>query len=246
MLLIIGDSHVFRLRLSLPYDIPVKECYWPWFHDPDQPNYKKSTCEYEHILQAAGLPMDVYFSGHKGRHAWGSMKMIETLFPCIEEVVKDDTLILPFFGYIDAKIQLVKYNDAKEAVIKYVDSFVNKFPNNKIVFIEPIPQFINNIGTGPDIYDFEDRYPRHKEFVHYLREECKERGLPEPISPEKILGVDKFDESYECHECAYCLSPESVGIKWDHLKVKYNKELLEGILKEFDKHVDIKHLASRE
>ena len=64
-----------------------------------------------------------------------------------------------------------------------------------------------------------------KEFIFHLRKQCEERGLEKPISPEEILGVDRFDESYECHECDYCLSPESGGIKWDHLKEIFNKKI---------------------
>jgi hypothetical protein len=227
--LIIGDSHVIRIRRCLPYDIRVNECNW----GDDRPaEYDKPTCEYEHLLKGAELPEDVYFSAHKGRNAWTSHTVLNELNPCIKKVVTDDMLIFPFFGYIDAKIQLVKYKDPEEAVIKYINTFLKEFPNNKIRFIEPIPQFINNLGTGPDIYDFKDRYPMHKEFVYHLRKQCLERGLEAPISPENIFGVDKFDESYECHECDYCLSKESQGIKWDHLKNKFNKKLLDEILSE--------------
>lgn len=146
-------------------------------------------------------------------------------------MVKKNTFIFPSFGYIDSKVQLVKHKNPKEAVEKYVNGFLDTFPNNKIRFVEPIPQFINNLGTGPDICDFKDRYPMHKEFVLHLRELLHKLNLDEPISPEKIFGVDKFDESYECHECDYCLDLTSLGIKWDHLKPEYNKQILDAILK---------------
>jgi hypothetical protein len=231
-LFIIGDSHTIRLRLSGKYDIPVKECYWAMgYLGPE--NYEEPKCEYEHLLQGGELPVETYFSAHKGQHAWGTFKVLNELNLCLKEAVKPDMLILPYFGYIDSKIQLVKYKDPKEAVVRYMDAFFTTFPNNKIRFIEPIPQFVNNIGTGSDIYNFEDRYPMHKEFVKHLREQSKIRGLENPISPEQILGVDRFDESYECHECAYCLMPESKGIKWDHLKPKYNKILLDAIMSEY-------------
>ena len=228
--LIIGDSHVIRIRRCLSYDIPVKECYFPGDKNPE--SWQKSECEYEHLLKGGGLYEDVYFSAHKGRNAWTSHRLFNELNTCIKKVVTDSMTIFPFFGYIDAKIQLVKYKDPEEAVNRYIDTFLKEFPNNPIKFIEPIPQFINNIGTGPDIYNFEDRYPMHKDFVYHLRKQCLERGLPKPISPEKIFGVDKFDESYECHECDYCLLPESIGIKWDHLKEEFNKKLLDAILSE--------------
>ena len=220
--LIIGDSHVIRLRRCLTYDIKVDKCFW----ENDKPINTK--CEYEHLLKGGNLPIDVYFSAHKGRNAWTSHRVLNELNPCIKNFVNEETVILPFFGYIDAKIQLVKYKDPEEDVERYLNTFLNAFPNNKIRFIEPIPQFINNIGTGPDIYDFDDRYPMHKKFIYSLREKCKEKGLEIPISPERIFGVDKFDESYECHECDYCL--ETPEIKWDHLKAEFNNELLYSIL----------------
>ena len=227
--LIIGDSHIIRLRKTLPYDIPVDECYWGG--EPYPKNYKIPTCDYEHLLRGGGLKEKVYFSAHKGRHAWGSNIILNELCQCIKEVVKRNTFIFPSFGYIDSKVQLVKHKNPKEAVERYVNGFLDTFPNNKIRFVEPIPQFINNLGTGPDIYDFKDRYPMHKEFVLYLRELLHKLNLDEPISPEKIFDVDKFDDSYECHECDYCLDPTSLGIKWDHLKPEYNKQLLDAILK---------------
>jgi len=227
--LIIGDSHVIRMRRSLKNDIQVNECFWGE-NVPD--GYEKSKCDWEHLLKVGGLGKEVYFSAHRGRNAWTSHVVLNELNPCIKKIVKDDMVILPSFGYIDAKIQLVRYKDPEETVDKYINTFLNEFPNNKIKFVEPIPQFINNLGTGPDIYNFEDRYPMHKEFIFHLRKQCEERGLEKPISPEEILGVDRFDESYECHECDYCLSPESEGIKWDHLKEIFNKKIIDKILSE--------------
>jgi hypothetical protein len=73
----------------------------------------------------------------------------------------------------------------------------------------------------------------HKAFVAALRDQCKIRGLEDPISPEQILGVDKLDESFECHECEYCLYPSSAGILWDHLKVEYNRMIFDEILRQY-------------
>jgi hypothetical protein len=232
MILIIGDSHVIRMRKTLNSDARIKEC--AWYQDKTPPaDHIPSECPEEHILSSGHFSEPVYFAFHKGRHAWGSDKLINEVYPCIKKVVKDDTIILPEFGYIDCKVQLVKHQNPEEAVTKYMDTFLNAFPNNKIRFIEPIPQFINNLGSGPDIYDFKDRYPMHKAFVYHLRKQSEERGLEKPFSPEEIFGVDKFDESYECHECAYCHEPQSIGMRWDHLKAQYNKQLLDHILSHY-------------
>lgn len=230
-IMIIGDSHIIRMRKTLRLDIPVNECYWD--KEPYPENYEKPTCAYAHVFQGGYLSEDVYFSSHHGRSAWSSSKVFNEMNPCLKKIIKDDTLILASFGYIDCKVQLVNFKDAEKTVIRYMDEFQKAFPNNKIRYIEPIPQFVNNLGTGPEIFDFKDRYPMHRDFIYYLKKHSKERGLEAPISPERLLGVDKFDESYECHDCAYCLSPESTGIRWDHLKAYYNNKILKDIFSQY-------------
>jgi hypothetical protein len=232
---IFGDSHVIRLWKSRGNQAELDDCYFPYMH-PNKPlpkNYKKSLCEYEHIYAGKDLPVDLFFSYHKGKCAWNVPNILNELNPCIKRIIPEDTTILPYFGYMDAKTYLTKYKDPESTVIKYMDSIQEAFPKNKIRYIEPIPQFVRNIGGGTGLVNFEERYPMHKEFISALREQCKIRGLEDPISPEKILGVDKLDESFECHECEYCLYPSSAGILWDHLKVEYNKMIFDEILNQY-------------
>jgi hypothetical protein len=232
---IFGDSHVIRLWKSRGLQAEVDECYFPDMH-PRKPlpkNYTPSSCEYEHIYTGVNLPVDVFFSYHKGKCAWNVTKILNELHPCIKKIIPQDTIILPYFGYMDAKTYLTMYSDPEETVNRYMDSIKENFPNNPVRFIEPIPQFVRNIGSGTGLRNFEERYPMHKRFVAELRKQSEIRGLEEPISPEKILGVDKFDESYECHECEYCLYPSSAGILWDHLKVEYNRIIFDEILNQY-------------
>ena len=213
----------------------LDECYFPYMH-PDKPlpnNYKKSLCEYEHIYAGKDLPIDIFFSYHKGKCAWNVSKILNELNPCIKKIIPEEAIVLPFFGYMDAKTYLVKYKNPREAVLHYMDSVQKAFPKNEIRFIEPIPQFIRDIGGGTGLMKFEDRYPMHKAFVEELRKECEIREFDEPISPEKLFNVDKFDESFECHECEYCLYPSSSGILWDHLKNEHNKTIFEEILNQY-------------
>ena len=235
-LLLIGDSHIIRFRKTLKYDIPASECV------PNQdanihnlPQWSKNinfTCgNYEHLIKVGGFSEDLYFSHHQGRHAWGSSIIFDKLNPCLKEVAKKVDIIIPAFGYIDSKIQLVKYKNPEDTAKKYVDGVLNSFPNKKIIFLEPIPQFVNNLGTGPDIYDFDERYRMHQAFVKSLRKESESNNLGLTISPEKILGIDYLDSKYECHECDYCLYPENKNVKLDHLKNKYNKIIIDEVLK---------------
>ena len=200
---IFGDSHVIRLWKSRGNQAELDDCYFPYMH-PNKPlpkNYKKSLCEYEHIYAGKDLPVDLFFSYHKGKCAWNVPNILNELNPCIKRIIPEDTTILPYFGYMDAKTYLTKYKDPESTVIRYMDSIQEAFPKNKVRYIEPIPQFVRNIGGGTGLVNFEERYSMHKEFISALRKQCKIRGLEDPISPEKILGVDKLDESFECHEC---------------------------------------------
>ena len=232
---IFGDSHVIRLWKSRGNQAELDECYFPYMH-PDKPlpeNYQKSLCEYEHIYEGRDLPVDLFFSYHKGKCAWNVPKILNELNPCIKRIIPEEATILPYFGYMDAKTYLTKYKDPEDTVVKYMDSIKENFPNNPVRFIEPIPQFVRDIGGGIGLMPFQERYPMHKRFVAELRKQCEIRGLKEPISPEKILGVDKLEELYECHECEYCLYPSSAGILWDHLKVEYNKMIFDEILNQY-------------
>jgi hypothetical protein len=216
--LIIGDSHVLRLIKTLVKPKPHSDCI----------------CKEKHSIYTQGLPVEVKMSWHKGKCAWKSQEIINQLNPCVKKNIKKETIILPFFGFIDCKIQLNRYDDVEETVSRYMQAYFDAFPENEIRFIEPMPQFIDDqlIGNGKEIHKFESRYNNYKKFVYYLRSKSEINGLKKPISIENILGVDQLDESYECHECAYCLEPESIGIRWDHLKFNYNKIICEEILKE--------------
>ena len=132
-LFIMGDSHVHRLRLTVPFDISLPQCYW--WTEPYPDGYEKPTCEHEHLYKAGGISQEIYFSAHKGKSAYSSEYFFNTSNLCIKKTITDDMTILPFFGYIDAKIQLVKYKNPKEAVQKYIHGFLNGFPKNKIRFL---------------------------------------------------------------------------------------------------------------
>jgi hypothetical protein len=63
-----------------------------------------------------------------------------------------------------------------------------------------------------------------------LKKYVKDQGLSNPISIENILGVDRFDESFECHDCPDCEREKAHGSKLDHLKKPYSQKIVNGIL----------------
>lgn len=226
-ILIIGDSHTFRMVNSIDQEY-IDYCKW---NNTESAGSINSKCDAYHITKSYNLPIDIYFSGHKGRSAY-SYSFIDG-FPCIKENLSDDTIVLPFFGYIDIKNLLPTHKNTKEAVSKYIKNNLDFFKNNKIRFIEPIPQFINILGTGNVLLPFEDRYPYHIEFINELRKQSEENGLEKPINTESIFEIDKFDESYECHDCISCNDPVNKNVKLDHLKIEFNRKIVDKIVKEY-------------
>jgi hypothetical protein len=228
--LIIGDSHTLRLRHPMS-DRGIEDCSWG---PNDVPITSK--CIQNHSGMTTNFKYEIYFSGHRGKTGYRGSFYENDAYPCLEKYKSEDFLILPWFGYIDVKqfLPMEGFKNPKEAVISYVDKTINYFKNNKIKFIEPLPQFMNILGFGSPLFPFEDREPYQKDFIKYLREECKLRGLEEPISIESMLGVDKFDESYECYVCNDCLDPKHYGIKLDHPNPETFLKISKGLIKEID------------
>lgn len=225
-LYIIGDSHTFRLRNNSDPRDALDYCFWGTTKTPTRVN---SECKEYHIDKLTNPPKpfkDIFFSGHRGCSGYSAAFLQDC--PCIKKPITENTIVMPFFGYIDVKIHLPKYKNPEEAAEVYVEKMINFFDNCQIHFIEPIPQFINRIGTGFPLHTFETRYPLHQRFVKALRKICAEKNLKEPISPEKFFNVDKFDESYECHDCESCNAVPDV--KLDHLKPEINQKLFKYIL----------------
>lgn len=111
--------------------------------------------------------------------------------------IKDDgNIIMPWLGYVDIRQYLVKYKDADYIVKKYVDDFIQAYPNSIIQFIEPLPQFtkmwMKYEGFNID-YSYEDRQEQNSLFLKELRSYCKKLNLPEPIKQEDIYKVLKTD-----------------------------------------------------
>ena len=228
MLYSIGDSHQFRMSLSGKADA-VSYCNWIGNTPPvdDIPN--PSDCESTHVSHAVGLRTDMYFSGHKGASAYSST-YTNGGYPCILKTLNNDSIVLPSFGYIDVKAHLPHQKNTEEVVSRYVRKTLSFFKGYQIQFVNPIPQFVNAIGSGSPNYNFDERFPYYEEFKHLLKKYVSDAGLKDPISIENILGVDRLEESFECHDCIACDQVKGTGVKLDHLKKPFNQKIVNGIL----------------
>lgn len=221
MIYIIGDSHTMRLWKSVP-TVPVDICNWEMI-------FEQSECRAYHVRKTKEYKKEVYMSHFPGATGYTSSYRLGG-FPCIKKTIDQDSIIMPFFGYIDVKAHLPNKKNTEIAVKNYIENTLSFFDKNKIRFISPIPQFINALGSGNPNYDFEDRLPYYNEFKIYLNRYLNDLGLEEAISIEKILGVDRLDSSFECHDCSDCNSKEYKNFKLDHLKKEYSRKVLDGIV----------------
>ena len=234
-LLIIGDSHVLRLRNS-KISGQVEDCVW---EDETRVN---SNCFQHHFAKSQNLPIEIYYSGHRGKTACAGTYYKNNIYPCIKNHINKETIVLSWFGYIDIKqfLPLPEFKNTAYAVSSYIDKTLEYFKDNKVRFIEPLPQFVNAIGTGSPLFSFEEREPYYKEFLEELRNQCEVRGLEKPISIENILGVEALDESFECHDCNDCINNPLKPLLLDHPKKEYFEKILDNIIKEYTQPIDKK------
>ena len=226
--LIIGDSHVLRLR-NVFGAFPAEDCE---FGPNDVPITSKCMQNHMSIINDNLIS----FSGHRGKTGYKGSYYHDNLYPCLEKFKSPEFVILPWFGYIDVKQFLPRegFQNPKEAVQAYVNNTFDYFQNNKIRFIEPLPQFVNILGFGSPLLPFEDRHPYQVEFIKYLREESEKRGLENPINMEKILGTDRLFAEHECITCRDCEDPQYAAYKLDHPKKEVFQDIMDGILKEMN------------
>mgnify|MGYP003332930572 FL=1 len=170
------------------------------------------------------------FSSHPGRSAYN---FNYNNYPNMLDWNHKNSLIIPWLGYIDIKNWLPqkKLNNkksAKEVVEDYVNKTLNAFPNAKILFMEPLPQFIMFIQNGwanpksdPNI-DFEERYEQHYKFLDELYYQCKINNLSNPINIRNILGEDMINHNWQHKKIPLFLN--------DHMLPQYYQKIIEYII----------------
>lgn len=247
MLFIVGDSHTLRLRNSFDERQDFKyvqssDCHWTSEDYLTKKNEMPgkgtairldSKCKEVHLSMYKNNDKKIAFSGHPGGTGYSSTYS-QGEYPCIKKIINEDSVIMPFFGYIDVKAHLPHTHNPEEAVIRYIERTIQFFNNKKnIKFLEPLPQFVNVLGGGYPNYEFDIRFKYYEEYKYYLRKYIKQYNFEDPISTEEIFQTDRFDESYECHDCIDCLRPQFIDKKLDHLKPEFNEKLLNHIVKKF-------------
>lgn len=254
-ILILGDSHAGKLAYCLPdfFIEKVKNLSHTWSDHhfiTEVYDYKKlddGSMAHASIRDFLKIYKDVHYniiiSAHPGRSALnfdydnfasGSQKFI------LENLDYEDQIVIPWFGYIDIRNWLPQkdlnnYIDAATVVSTYIDNTLSRYKKSKVVFMEPLPQFITFITNSwaefrsdPDI-SFEDRYDQHMEFISELHKQCENRGLPKPINVREILGTDMIEP--------YMQNKKPINLYLnDHMKPEFYKKILNYIAFNIKKH----------
>lgn len=145
-----------------------------------------------------------------------------------------DSVVMPWYGYIDIKnwlpqTNLNNYKNTEQVVDAYVEKTIKKFKKSKIVFINPMPQFLvvattkwSVFSSDPEI-QFEDRYSYHLEFTEKLKSKCISSGLDEPINISEILNAEWIEPDMQFKK------PINMAYN-DHLTPKYYDKILTSII----------------
>jgi len=112
-------------------------------------------------------------------------------------------IILANFGEIDIRYQLPKHKNAEETAKKYIKKALDFFKDNRVIFIGPTPQALDEItwefnSSQNDFYTLEERLDQQRIFNRTLAEY---EGI-EFISMQDILGIEVATKNHlqdECH-----------------------------------------------
>lgn len=136
--------------------------------------------------------------------------------------IKDESVIFSWFGYVDIRTFLSKYENADEVAKKYIDQLKNGFKNSLIVIIEPLPQFTEMLlkyeGISPS-YTYEQRLNQNKLFLESMHKYAKEAGITNFITQSEIL--EAIGENELTPSMTHNKAPHPV----DGLKDEYNKKI---------------------
>jgi hypothetical protein len=201
----IGDCHLSR----------VQEHYNPSESDVDFVIWGKAAKKIWDINFAEMLTLDEVSSGKEQQRFDGDGV---TLF----SQIKDEDILFAWFGYVDIRTFLSKYNNADEVAKRYVDQLKSYFKNSLIVIIEPLPQFTEMLlkyeGISPS-YTYEERLNQNKLFIESLHKYASDAGITHFITQDDIKKAIGSDE----------LTPAMTHTKAPHpvdgLKDEYNQNI---------------------
>lgn len=106
--------------------------------------------------------------------------------------IKDDSVVALWLGYIDIRLFLNKYKNADQVVKSYISHVKEKFPNSRVLILEPLPQFTEMLlkyeGISPS-YTYEERLDQNSQFLSALHTYAKEAGFEIAVTQQDILNV---------------------------------------------------------
>lgn len=106
-------------------------------------------------------------------------------------------LIIAWFGYIDCKWKILIHEDAKETAYKYINNLKKEFRETKILLVEPLPQFVEDIYIEEEkipVFKYELRKKTELDFCFYLKKFAKDFGITDYITQEEILKAVDLSE----------------------------------------------------
>lgn len=195
----------------------------------------------EHYRNVKAVPAltDVIFWGRASKKGWDldfkKMYKEEELSSGKEEQlfygdgvipfseIKDDGILLSWFGYVDVRTFLSNYDNADEVAERYIRQIVDNFKNSTIVIIEPLPQFtemlLKHEGISP-YFTYEQRLNQNRKFLDSLHKYAKKAGITNFIFQSEILNALGVKQ----------LTPDMTHNKAPHpvdgLKDEYNIKIL--------------------
>ena len=139
--------------------------------------------------------------------------------------IVDPDVIIAWFGYIDCKWKMLVHDDAEKTAYKYVNTLKKEFPETKILLVEPLPQFVEDIYIEEEklpVFKYDLRRKTELDFCSYLKKFAKDFGITDYITQEEILkalGLSKLTAD----NCARNLEGGPVdGLKAHHNLAIYN------------------------
>lgn len=143
--------------------------------------------------------------------------------------IEDGGLIQIWLGYTDIRQMLPKWQDADLVVKQMVERFVSFYPNSKIQFIEPLPQFTEMMLKYPGIsheYTYEQRLKQNNDFCAALHKYVSEYNL------EKIITQDDIQKSVGYLPFTPENTPQDRPYPVDCLDQKYMKHIYDLFARE--------------
>ena len=107
--------------------------------------------------------------------------------------------------------QLPKWKDADKLVKQMVERFVTFYPESKIQFIEPLPQFTEMMLKYPGIsheYTYEERLQQNKEFCEALHKYVSEYNLEKIVTQDvikQVTGIEEFTPEFTPQDRPYAV-----------------------------------------